>query len=556
MATNSTFRVLYRQFLFRLMDVEMLASSAQGDTSGLLGQFGALLVFGSVLLSWGAVAVGGEIRRGGSAAGIWGAERFLVSLTMLAVGVFALLNWDAAFPDRSDVLVLSPLPIRGRTLFAAKISAAAVSLGLTVAALNCISAFAWPLSMAPTGFAFPAKLRFVIAFWVALFAAGAFIFCLVLGVQAAAAQLPRRWYLRLSPILQIGGLILFLGVFFFQAAGAGAERWLPPYWFTGLLSELSGVNHARSHPAMAPLAERATAALGIGIVVAGGAFLLSYVRTLRKIVEEPDSAPVSRGGFRLPRFGSQPQTALAHFAIRSLFRSRRHRVILSFYLGGGFALTFVYLAIVMDLAHLSWTGLLREQNVPVMGASYLVLLASWAGTRMVFALPLDLRANWLFRLTPPCAGAASLAAVRRAMLAVTLLPVTAATAAILLGFWNWTALAQHLLVLVLLGSILTDLSLREFRKIPFTCSYLPGKSKVHMVFWFGIIPLVFLVHKLAEIEDGLMDSALGFAAMVAVLIVAAWAARRAANNDAAENHLDVQFEETSSDELLTLGLNG
>jgi hypothetical protein len=53
-----------------------------------------------------------------------------------------------------------------------------------------------------------------------------------------------------------------------------------------------------------------------------------------------------------------------------------------------------------------------------------------------------------------------------------------------------------------------------------------------------------------------MDSALGFAAMVAVLIVAAWAARRAANNDAAENHLDVQFEETSSDELLTLGLNG
>ena len=45
MAANSKFRVLYRQFLFRLMDVEMLASSAQGDTSGLLGQFGALLAF-------------------------------------------------------------------------------------------------------------------------------------------------------------------------------------------------------------------------------------------------------------------------------------------------------------------------------------------------------------------------------------------------------------------------------------------------------------------------------------------------------------------------------
>jgi hypothetical protein len=556
MATNSKFRVLYRQFLFRLMDVEMLASSAQGDSSSLLGQFGALLVFGSVLLAWVAVAVGGQIWRHGSVADVWGAERFLISLTMLAVGVFALLNWDATFPDRSDVLVLSPLPIRGRTLFAAKIAAAAASLALTVVALNCISAPAWALSLAPPGATASQRWRFVAAFWIALFAAGAFIFCLVLGVQAAAAQLPRRWYLRLSPILQIGGLILFLGVFFFQASGAGKQNWLPPYWFTGLLSEMSGVFHARAHPVMAPLAERAVAALAIAVAVAGGAFLLSYLRTLRKIVEEPDSAPMSRRSFRLPRFGTQPQTALAHFAIRSLFRSRRHRVILAFYLGGGFALTFVYLGIVMDLTHLSWTGLLRKQNVPVMGASYLILLAAWAGARMVFALPLDLRANWLFRLTPPCAGTAALSAVRRAMLAVTVLPVAGVTAAILVGFWKWTALAQHLVVLVLLGSILTDLSLREFRKIPFTCSYLPGKSKVHMVFWFGIIPLVFLVHKLADIEDGLMDSALGYAAMVAVLAIGAWLARRAANHDAAENSLEVQFEETSPDELLTLGLNG
>ena len=42
------FRVLYRHFLFRLMDVEFLSNSAYGDTSSLLGQLGALLVFGSL----------------------------------------------------------------------------------------------------------------------------------------------------------------------------------------------------------------------------------------------------------------------------------------------------------------------------------------------------------------------------------------------------------------------------------------------------------------------------------------------------------------------------
>ena len=38
MNTKLQFRVLYRQFLFRLMDVEFLAASARGDASQLFGQ--------------------------------------------------------------------------------------------------------------------------------------------------------------------------------------------------------------------------------------------------------------------------------------------------------------------------------------------------------------------------------------------------------------------------------------------------------------------------------------------------------------------------------------
>jgi hypothetical protein len=37
-------RILYRQFLFRLMDVEFLAASARGDASQLFGQFAAMLL--------------------------------------------------------------------------------------------------------------------------------------------------------------------------------------------------------------------------------------------------------------------------------------------------------------------------------------------------------------------------------------------------------------------------------------------------------------------------------------------------------------------------------
>src|SRR5512135_687020 len=75
----------------------------------------------------------------------WTMEHFLIATTMLAVGVFAVLSWESTFPDRRDVMVLGPLPVRGRTLFLAKVAAVGTALGLTVAALHSVAGLAWPL---------------------------------------------------------------------------------------------------------------------------------------------------------------------------------------------------------------------------------------------------------------------------------------------------------------------------------------------------------------------------------------------------------------------------
>ena len=45
------FHVLYREFLFRMVDLEVL--SAQGDIKQLLGQFGSILIFFSALVALG-----------------------------------------------------------------------------------------------------------------------------------------------------------------------------------------------------------------------------------------------------------------------------------------------------------------------------------------------------------------------------------------------------------------------------------------------------------------------------------------------------------------------
>ena len=78
--------------------------------------------------------------------GEWSGVHFMIATTMLVVGLFAILSWDSTFPDRRDVMVLAPLPIRSRTIFLAKIAAVATALSVTVATLHSLAGFAWPLA--------------------------------------------------------------------------------------------------------------------------------------------------------------------------------------------------------------------------------------------------------------------------------------------------------------------------------------------------------------------------------------------------------------------------
>src|SRR5262249_37327618 len=158
--------------------------------------------------------------------------------------------------------------------------------------------------------------------------------------------------------------------------------------------------------------------------------------------------------------------------------------------------------------------------------------------------------NWLFRVIPAPDASAALAAIRRALLALSLFPVAAISTVLFLWFWPWERAVQHLLVLGLLGSILADLGLKDFRKIPFTCSWLPGKSKAHMVFWFGIIPVIYVLHRFADLEQRAMQTPLRFGALAAALTAAALLARKIADTAANRSQPESQFEESPSDELV------
>jgi hypothetical protein len=560
--TKIQFHVLYREFLFRMVDLELLAP--QGDINRLLGQFAALLILLGSFLSLAALGLGSSrMPRSALLIDAWGLEHILIATTMLVVGLFAVLSWDSTFPDRRDILVLAPLPVRARTLFLAKVAATATALGLTILTLNGCAGLILPFALTPAGGGILDMilsldfLQSFAAYWISMISAGAFVFCCVLGIQGIAAQvLPRRQFLRFSAFLQLAAFCLLVCVYFLEPSLAnpkaltapGNQRllaWLPSFWFLGLFQELNG----SMHPAMAPLARRAW--LGMTVVGCGTsvAYALSYFRTLRRIVEEPDIMPGSHGPHWLPSFGNSLETAIAQFAIRTLVRSRQHRVMLAFYLGLGCAIViFMLKGGVAGGEHFA-----GQANARLLFSSFVIMCVWIVGTRVVFSMPLALTANWIFRVTEVRPTREYMAAIRRSLFVLAVVPVWLGCAVLFLSIWPWRPAAGHLVIIGLWGVILAYLGLHGFQKIPFTCSYLPGKSLFHIGF-LAAVGLIFLIGKAVDFERGALDDSFSYAKAVVVLLVIAVLARWRTIELSRSAYAIVQFEELVPPAILTLGL--
>src|SRR5260370_33641943 len=155
-------------------------------------------------------------------------------------------------------------------------------------------------------------------------------------------------------------------------------------------------------PEFAPMARRAWVGLAVAICGGVASVLLAYFRTMGKTVEEPDIVPgihrMNWSGRFGPRFGSLLETCVALFSIRTLLRSRQHRLLLCFYLGTRFA---IVLACVKSA--LGQRGCLHGPRGEVVDLAFLVA-SLWVicfgviGVRVGIASPHTLRAYVCFRM--------------------------------------------------------------------------------------------------------------------------------------------------------------
>ncbi len=142
-----------------------------------------------------------------------------------------------------------------------------------------------------------------------------------------------------------------------------------------------------------------------------------------------------------------------------------------------------------------------------------------------------------------------------ALLAVSVLPAWAIPATFLFALWPWRVAGMHLAALGCLGVILAEFSPSGVQKIPFTCSYLPGRSHINITFLLWIYMLLTGIVGIAIGELNALERPAVFGAVLAVLAFAALLVVLRNNWLARPSQAELRFEEEPPDRLLSLDLS-
>jgi hypothetical protein len=558
---NIPFRTIYRIFLFRVVDTDLL--SPGGDITRLIGQIAVIPILLGIGFTFGTMGLGG-VRgpRSEMLIAAWGLEHALIATTILLTGLFSILSWESAYPDFKDVMVLGTLPVTPQTLYLAKIAALGSAQATVVAALCVLPALTWPLAMAPPSRSLldlvfmPEVVQTFFAFWITMFGAGAFSVFSVTAMQGVLAHvMPRYRYLQVSAWLQLLFFCGLLAAYFVQPVAPNVTalahpanrtilQWSPSYWFLGLFQFLNG----SMHPVMRPLLELAVFGL---CTVAALSFLtngLWYRRRLRQIVEQPELQPSSARGAWTPKLGEGAGNAIFQFIYRTLSRGRQHRLLLALYVG--VALSTVILLIKTGAGR----GVLSPlQQARTSLASVLVVTAWVLGLRAVAGLPVSLKANWIFRITQLRPAQYYYLAARRSLQAVALVPSIALAPIMFFSLWPWQQALIHLVALSLWCIAITNFALLSNRSIPFTCSLRPGSSAMHLRLLVAVGAIVAL-GKATAYEQRALQSLHDSGLMLTALGLLALASRFTLLNRHFEDSSIVEFEDIEPPAIQSLGL--
>jgi len=459
---------------------------------------------------------------------------FFISLSMIAAGLMTSLLWQSLFPTRHDYLILRPLPLRLSHVFAARFITSFAIVCFVIADLNSFTSLLFPLLTSGRWQSPPFGIHYVLAHAVATFAAGTFIFFAMVAVEGACLSLlPSRRFDHFSVIFQALSFTAFAAavpyVFdmpkWYKLLDA-KPHWLlffPPAWFWGLYERLLGTQD----PYLLQLAHRSILGLEVTLILSLATYLVTYRRHTGGALEQ--SSKATRDGMpQILRTGSRllvglvktsHERAVLAFAIQTLSRSRRHRLIIGVCAGISLVLA-LHSAAPIVISHFrlseSWSLWQRESilALPLITGTLAVSALCY-----VFQIPAELRANWVFRMAEGLAGSEMLESVEHLLLLFGLAPALLLALPFEAFALGWAVAFAHCAFSAALILLFIEFQLQEWRKIPFTCSYVPGRRNLWHSVWSYLFLFGGLIPAITYIESSLLNAALLWAITVVLILV-------------------------------------
>ena len=485
---GSTFGLLIRHFAGRFFDNEIV--SQQGDMRTNVAQALGLVAVPGMFVAFALLPMGLRFDRPFEHhAQLLANCYFFVIYSMVVMGFVMVFEWDALFPDRKDYVILTPLPLSSNSIFLGKMAALIGFLALFVVDSNFLGALLFPLVTGRSGI-LAAIFRAHIA---AVVAGGVFVALAFAAVQGVLINvLTGRAFRRISPWVQMAAMALVIVVLFLTplicaslepllARNDPLVRWFPPFWFLGLYVDL-----LPGHPGgpwFHLMAVRAQHALWIAAAAFAVTYLAGYRRHARRVMESLESGFRGPGAIRtrLERLANRwllphpLERATFHFISSTILRNPRQRLFLATYAGISCALTIPSVVHIASRPGEPLVSFLSEGLVAVpLTLSFFVV----TGLRASFNFPAELRANWVFQMCETESCAEHIRASRKWIVLLGLAPAFTLLAPVELYFRGPLLAAVHLSFALVLSLVLLNLLLVWFRKIPFTCSYFPGKMSL------------------------------------------------------------------------------
>lgn len=496
---GATSGLLVRHFVGRFFDNEIV--SQQGDMRTNMVQALGLVAVPGMFVAFALLPMGLRFDQPFAHHGQLLANcYFFVLYSMVVMGFVMVFEWDALFPDRKDYLILTPLPLSSNSIFLGKMAALIGFLGLFVIDSNFLGALLFPLVTAPPGILAAVYRAHILA----VVAGGAFVAMAFAAVQGVLINvLTGRAFRRISPWVQMAAMALVIVVLFLTPLICGSlellrrndplVRWFPPFWFLGLYVDL-----LPGHPGGAwfhEMAARAESALWIAAAAFAVTYLAGYRRHARRVMESLESGFGGPGAIRtwLERFANRRllpdalERATFHFISSTILRNPRQRLFLATYAGISCALTIPSLA---RIASRPGEPLVAFVSEGLLAVPLTLSFFAVTGLRASFNFPAELRANWIFQMCETGSCVEHIRAARKWIVLLGLAPAFALLTPVELYFRGPLLATVHLTFAWMLSLLLLNLLLVWFRKIPFTCSYFPGRTSLAvmaLIYFLGFV---------------------------------------------------------------------